>query len=418
MDFRIVLATCVALTVMCRASRGQVDASLLRPGVDSLAYYVVDRPDTIRSGTLRQELQVQQSDDQRRVVLVSARLIAGREPSVDTLILAFDGLRPIAESGSWYSVVYTEGRAVGWVLEREGDSVAVDVSLPSGTISAESFELVLRASNLQSGASFDMLGFFPRTALYYRDSNQPPPTVPLQARVTGIEDVHGTPCWVVEIDPVRGGLPVTLWIDQQTRALRRKVVRLEPGVEWLYSEPLEREREMERERLAREQAEQAVQIAISTRWRPVLQDVLIILGDLVRAHNREAGTAFQVDLPPLPANLYQQGQPYLGVVTFADSTYWWVRIGRSLPARESDPSELTFFFRRPSRPASVGNVAIVPQPAAGQLLVRVRASTPDAPTSFLPRTIALPDYQEGLAAVLQRLVEWQVQLLDDARPPD
>ena len=94
MNFRIVLAACVALTVACRISHAQVDASLLRPGVDSLAYYVVDS-DTIRRGTLRQELGVHQSDDQRRVVLVSERRIAGREPSVDTMILAFDGLQTI-----------------------------------------------------------------------------------------------------------------------------------------------------------------------------------------------------------------------------------------------------------------------------------------------------------------------------------
>jgi len=334
------------------------------------------------------------------------------------LILAFDGLRPIAESGSWYSVVYTEGRAVGWVLEREGDSVAVDVSLPSGTISAESFELVLRASDLREGASFDMPGFFPRTALTYRDDTKPPPTVLLHARVTGVEDVRGTPCWVVEIDPVQYSLPVTLWIDQQSRELRRRVVRLEPGVEWLYTAPLQREREMERERLAREQADRAVQMAISTKWRPVLQDVLTTLAELVHAHNREAGTAFQVDLPRLPPNLYEfEGSPYSGMVTFADSTYWHVRIGRNWPARETDPSELLLFLRRRGRTGS-DYVALEPQPDEDQLLVRVRAYTPDAPTSFLPRTIALPDYQEGLAAVLQRLVEWQVQLLDDARPPD
>ena len=108
-DSRVVALACLALTVICCTSRAQVDASLLRPGVDTLAYYDVNVADTIRRGTLRQELRVQQFDDRRRVVLLS-ELRTEREPSVDPLILAFDGLKPVAESGHGYSIQYTEGK--------------------------------------------------------------------------------------------------------------------------------------------------------------------------------------------------------------------------------------------------------------------------------------------------------------------
>ena len=418
MDFRILFATCVALTAMCRVSQAQVDASLLRPGVDSLAIYSVEDADTVRHGTLQQELRIQQADDQRRVLLASERRTDRGRSLEYTLILDFDGLRPIGESGDWYSIQYAGGRAVGWVRRSEGDTIAVDASLPAGTISAESFEWVLRASDLHEGASFEMLGFFP-TVFLMSSETRPPAFVPLQALVTGVEDVNGTPCWVVELR--RGpshGLMRTIWIDQQTRQLRQRVVPLETHLEWLYTAPLQREREMERERLAREQADRAVQTAISTKWRPVLQDVLTTLGELVRAHNREAGTAFQVDLPPLPANRYaRDGAPYSGTVTFDDSTYWRVGVTHTARADEGDRPGLVLWLRTRGRTGPEDYVTFGSLPVEDQLLVRVRARTPDAPTSFLPRTIALPDYQEGLAAVLQRLLEWQLQLLE-AKPPD
>ena len=307
-------------------------------------------------------------------------------------------------------------RAVGWVRRGE-DSTTVDVPMPAGTVSVASFEWVLRASDLHEGASFDMPGFQPAVFLMNSDT-RPPASVPLHARVTGVEEVSGTPCWVVEL---RYGpsafLMRTVWIDQQTRQLRQRVMPLETHLEWLFTAPLwgeERERELERERLAREQTDRAVQMVISTKWRPVLQDVLTTLGELVRAHNREAGTAFQVDLPPLPANLYQLGQPYSGMVTFADSTYWQVRIGRNWPARETDPSELLLFLHGRSRTA-LDYVAVVPQPDEDALAIRVFGAA--VPASLLPRTIALADHQEGLAAALQRLLEWQMQLLE-AKPPD
>ena len=228
------------------------------------------------------------------------------------------------------------------------------------------------------------------------------------------------PCWVLDVRFGPASLPVTIWIDQQTRQLRQRTVALEPGSAYLYTAPLskeEREREVERARLAGEQADRAARLTNSTKWRPVLQDVLETLGELVRAHNREAGTAFQVDLPPLPANLYQLDPDYSGRVTFADATDWSVAIARPLPANEARPPELFLQLRRPSRRGWVDFVVVVPQPDEDQLLVLVRARLPDAPTSFLPRTIALPNYQEGLTAVLQRLLEWQIQLLD-AQPPD
>ena len=401
MDFRIMLAACVALTAVCRASHAQVDAARLQPGVDSLARY--SRGETTPTETLSEELRIQQRDDGRRVVMVSQQLVVGREPSVDTLILAFDGLRPIAEWGSWYSIRYTEGRAVGWVRRQE-DTTAVDVSLPSGTISAASFELVLRASDLHEGASFDMLGFFPRRFLIEYQT-QPPSTVPLHARVTGVEDVRGAPCWVLDVQFGPLSLPVTIWIDQQTRQLRQRTVAVEPGSAYLYTAPLSGEE--------REQADRAARLANSTKWRPVLQDVLTILGELVRAHNREAGTAFQVDLPPLPANLYErEGPPYSGTVTFDDSTFWDVTIWRSFPAREAAPPGLFIQLRTRGRP----DVLFEPQPDEDALVIRVFGS--GVPASLLPRAIALPDRQEGLAAALQRLLEWQIQLLDEARPPD
>ena len=80
--------------------------------------------------------------------------------------------------------------------------------------------------------------------------------------------MRGVPCWVLDVQFGPLSLPVKIWIDQQTRQLRQKTVAVKPGSAYLYMAPF---------------GDREAQLANSTKWRPVLQDVVTTLRRLVRA---------------------------------------------------------------------------------------------------------------------------------------
>jgi hypothetical protein len=201
------------------------DARRLRPGVDSLAIYLVRGADTTRTGTLRDELAVVREGDRdllRRVYVSSDRVLGAR---VDTLVDGLADLRPVRHRSrterSAEALDFAAGRASGWLRLANQDSVGVDAAA-AGAYNASSFDLVLRASSLRDGWEATVPAFLPPARAIS----------PMRARVTGVESVGGEPCWRVQAE--FSGTPVTFWIGQSSRALRQQVLQVRPDVQILF----------------------------------------------------------------------------------------------------------------------------------------------------------------------------------------
>lgn len=200
------------------------DGRLLRLGVDSLAMYLVQGTDTTRTGTLRDELSVVREDGRellRREYISIDRVLGTR---VDTLVDVRADLRPVRHRShtdrAVEAVDFAAGRATGWLRLANGDSVAVDAA--ADAFNASSFDLVLRASPLRDGWEATVPAFHPTTRA----------VMALRARVVGVEHVAQERCWRVQAE--FGGTPVTFWIGQTSRALRRQVMQVRPDVQILF----------------------------------------------------------------------------------------------------------------------------------------------------------------------------------------
>lgn len=215
------------------APRAIPDGMQLRPGVDSLAMYLIRGTDTTQTGMLRDELTVLApptpgAPERLQRVYVSVDRVFGSR--VDTIVDARRDLQPITfrsvTDRGQETIDFRGGRATGWLRLSNADSVAVDVRLPAtGAFNASSFDLVLRAAPLRAGWTGTVPGFI-ATSRAVTD---------FQARVTGTEVVDGEPCWRVQAE--FGGTPVTFWIGTTTRVLRQQVMQVRPDVQILFRHP-------------------------------------------------------------------------------------------------------------------------------------------------------------------------------------
>ncbi|MDH5197781.1 MAG: hypothetical protein OEY20_11055, partial [Gemmatimonadota bacterium] len=145
----------------------------------------------------------------------------------DTIVDTFEGLQPIAyrsraSTGSEF-LDFTTGHVTGWLRLVDGDSVGVDAPLPQPVYNSATFDVVLRASPLRDGFAVEMPGFLASTR----------GVAPLSARVTGTGLVAQRDCWIVRAE--FAGMPVTFWIDVNTRQLRQQVMQVRPGMQILFT---------------------------------------------------------------------------------------------------------------------------------------------------------------------------------------
>jgi hypothetical protein len=84
---------------------------------------------------------------------------------------------------------------------------------------------VLRASPLHKEWSRAVRTFLPSTRSL----------VEFHAKVEGTDTVDGEPAWRVQAD--FGGTPVTFWIGQESRRLKRQVMQVRPDVAILFARP-------------------------------------------------------------------------------------------------------------------------------------------------------------------------------------
>jgi len=190
------------------------DGRRLAQRTDTFATYFIRGSDTVRSGTvivtIRSDgtLLTRTHDDEESFA-----------PQHDTIVDRVDSFLPVAHRSHTASgtgvLRFERGAATGWQRLVNGDSMAVNMPFPAGVYNAASFDLIVRASDLREGLQLDLRGFRLGDNV----------VVTLRGRVTGTEVVDGRPCWVFRGS--NGMLPVTFWVDQETRALRRQLLQFQ-----------------------------------------------------------------------------------------------------------------------------------------------------------------------------------------------
>lgn len=206
-----------------RPSITRFDGRRILQRTDTFAQYMIStvEHDTVRAGNI---IETVRADGDSLI-----RIVLDLEDSVlrhaDTLVSTLSDLSPVSHASHQRTaggvVRFRTGRAKGWLRLENGDTIAIDSSLPTATYNAADFDLLIRGSDLQEGTRVELAGF----SLY---SNS---IVPLRGRITGTEIVEGRPCWVFK--GTNGTTPVTFWIDQGTRELRRQLIQGVAGYQHL-----------------------------------------------------------------------------------------------------------------------------------------------------------------------------------------
>ena len=216
-----------SLGAQTKSNLPQVDGRLLHGGLDSLAIYVVRDGDTTRTGMLWDELAAAVLDGRgvlRRVYRSEDRVLGAR---VDTIVDEFPSLAPIQSRSvskqGHELLAFTPTRVRGWTQPVNGDSVPVDVRLPATVYNSATFDLVLRAASLADGWQADVPAFIATTRT----------VATLTAKVAGVDTVGTFLCWRVDAEFV--GMPVSFWIEQDSRKLCRQVMQVSPGVQILFA---------------------------------------------------------------------------------------------------------------------------------------------------------------------------------------
>jgi len=204
----------------------ELDVRRIRPGTDSMVMYLVRGADTTRAGEISDEIAVAREGGSStlRRVHASASSVTGMD--IDTLVDDAATLRPIRARGAGamgsVALDFAAGRITGWARTDDGDSVAVDTTPEGVFYNSSTLDLVIRAAPLRDGWTAEI-------PVYLSTRGE---VVPIRAAVAASETVDGVACWRVEVDFT--GMPVTFWIEKDSRAMARQVMRMAPGVEVLF----------------------------------------------------------------------------------------------------------------------------------------------------------------------------------------
>jgi hypothetical protein len=198
------------------------DGRNIRVGRDSFVVSLVRGGDTVRTGWSTDEIVVQrQGDDEvlMRVFTTQDQVLGSR---TDTIRDRRSDLSPITYSSRGdrgeVFVVFSPGRATGWLRDMRGDSTVLSIDAAGTVINAASFDLVVRSSSLAAGYTASWQGVVPQSRA----------VATLTARVAGSESIDGELCWRVEAN--MGASAPTFWISQQTRKMRLMSLQAAPGV--------------------------------------------------------------------------------------------------------------------------------------------------------------------------------------------
>jgi hypothetical protein len=209
------------------AQAADADGTRLQLGADTLFVYAIRGADTVPTGRVVDALSVIQvagGEALQRVYWTSDALLGG---GLDTMVDMRASLAPsyfhTRRNRGEARATFARDSAIGYSLLASGDSIEFRSALPPGSINAATFDLVLRASSLDVGRTWNLTGFDASSRTL----------VPLTAQVVGEEQVEGESCW--HIQAAFGGLAVHFWVAKDTRRLRRQVMVLEPDLRVLFS---------------------------------------------------------------------------------------------------------------------------------------------------------------------------------------
>lgn len=199
-------------------------ATPLRPAVDTLNVWVVRGGDTLPAGIIIDDLRIVAHDSGARFVRVYTTRSPLLPSSVDTIVDAIEGLRPIrsvsVHGDSVYRLDFSPSRVRGDLRIGAGIRRPIDLALPAEVISASSLDLRLRSSLLHIGDSVRAVVFTP--TVYGGVAS-------VAVRIDGEEEAEDRRSWrLVGVFPP--GNRVTFWIDQESRALVRQRLELPTGV--------------------------------------------------------------------------------------------------------------------------------------------------------------------------------------------
>lgn len=193
------------------------DGTRLKAGADTMISFIIDGRDTVETGILVDAIERTTLDGRdviRRVYRTADRVLG---QSVDTIIDDARTLAPIQSrrrSPVGIALVdFTTERATGIYVQTNGDTLQIDVKVPTPVFSGSSFDLVLRSSPLAPGWRVTVPVLVPSSRV----------VMEMNARVEGLETIQGRPCWRVEAE--FGGMSVGFWVDQKTRQLCQQVMR-------------------------------------------------------------------------------------------------------------------------------------------------------------------------------------------------
>ncbi|MGE0440512.1 MAG: hypothetical protein AB7L66_13975 [Gemmatimonadales bacterium] len=217
------------LVIPAATAAQSLDVSRIAARTDTMEIVGVRGRDTLAAGLLIDEIgRIERNG--RPVVL---RVYRSRSPllgtRVDTLIDAAESLRPVRAASRTDRgadlVDFGGGRARGYSILANGDSVPIDVPVGADIVNASSLDLAIRASPLAANATFGFEVFLPPTRSVVR----------MDARVAAVDTIDGEPAW--RVDANFAGSPVSFWIGRESRRLVRQVMTVQPGFQLLFRRP-------------------------------------------------------------------------------------------------------------------------------------------------------------------------------------
>jgi hypothetical protein len=216
------LASCGPVGLAAQSAPLRLDGRRLPLQVDTYAVYVIRGRDTSRSGILVDALM---TDSVRLVRVYDQRdLILGRQ--TDTIVSRLEDLAPIAYHDHSIhriaNLAFAGGRVDGWTRLPNGDTVGVHVLLPTSVYDGTSYDLVVRSAELRDSLQLTVPAFLVGSNTVGE----------IDGRVAGSATVDGMDCWVFRANFT--GMPVTLWIDKRTRALRRQLMQVTDNIGILF----------------------------------------------------------------------------------------------------------------------------------------------------------------------------------------
>ena len=230
MSFRLwavsVLCFCQGVSSLeGQATPLRVDTKHLASRVDTLAVFLIRGTDTVRTGSVIDELRAEKNR-LIRIYATSDRILGN---SLDTIVSSLEGLRPLSYSTHSATQItrlsFQAAEVEGWSRLPNGDSTTIRAELPAVVYDGSSFDLVIRASPLAPNFELVVPSFLVGSNTIGK----------LTGSVTGTEIVANRPCWVVKTN--FAGVPVTFWIDKETRALRRQLMQPRVDMSILFALP-------------------------------------------------------------------------------------------------------------------------------------------------------------------------------------